>query len=45
LVFEVPQEELEAIKEVVFDEMPAALELDVSLKVDIKWGNTWGDME
>jgi DNA polymerase-1 len=45
LVFEVPQEELEAIKEVVFDEMPAALDLDVSLKVDIKWGNTWGDME
>ena len=45
LVFEVPKEELEAIKEVVYDEMPAALELDVSLKVDIKWGNTWGDME
>ena len=45
LVFEVPQEELEAIKKVVFDEMPAALELDVTLKVDIKWGPTWGDME
>ncbi len=45
LVFEVPQEELEAIKEVVFDEMPAALELDVTLKVDAKWGPTWGDME
>jgi len=45
LVFEVPKEELESIKEVVYDEMPAALELDVSLKIDIKWGNTWGDME
>ena len=45
LVFEVPQEELEAIKELVFDEMPAALELDVTLKVDAKWGPTWGDME
>ena len=45
LVFEVPQEELDAIKKVVFDEMPAALELDVTLKVDIKWGPTWGDME
>ena len=45
LVFEAPQEELEAIKEVVFDEMPAALELDVTLKVDAKWGPTWGDME
>ena len=29
----------------IFDEMPAALELDVTLKVDIKWGPTWGDME
>jgi DNA polymerase-1 len=49
LVFEVPQEELEALKRVVFDEMPAALDpyvsLDVTLKVDVKWGNTWGDME
>ena len=44
LVFEVPREELEAIKAVVFDEMPAALELDVTLKVDAKWGPTWGDM-
>ena len=45
LVFEVPQEELEAIKQVVFDEMPAALDLDVTLKVDVKWGHTWDDME
>jgi DNA polymerase-1 len=48
LVFEVPHEELEALKRVVLDEMPAALEplaLDVTLKVDTKWGPTWGDME
>lgn len=45
LVFETPQEELDALKELVFDEMPAALELDVTLKVDGKWGYTWGDME
>ena len=45
LVFEVPREELEPIKQVVFDEMPAALDLDVTLKVDVKWGETWGDME
>jgi DNA polymerase-1 len=45
LVFETPQDELEAIKEVVFDEMPAAMELDVTLKVDAKWAYTWGDME
>jgi DNA polymerase-1 len=48
LVFEAPVEELEALKAVVFDEMPAAMEpreLDVTLKVDAKWGYTWGDME
>ena len=28
-----------------FDKMPAALELDVTLKVDTKWGPNWGDME
>jgi DNA polymerase I len=44
-VFEVPREEMEALKALVFDEMPAAMELDVTLKVDAKWGETWGDME
>ena len=49
LVFECPRDELDAIRELVFDEMPAALDgycdLDVSLKVDVKWGDNWGDME
>ena len=45
LVFETPKEELEALKDLVFDEMPAAMDLDVTLKVDAKWGPTWGDME
>ena len=45
LVFEVPRDELDAIQQLVFDEMPAALELDVTLKVDTKWATTWGDME
>ena len=49
LVFEAPREELDAIQALVFDEMPAALDqyvnLDVSLKVDVKWAETWGDME
>jgi DNA polymerase-1 len=45
LVFEVPQDELEALKDLVFDEMPAAMDLDVTLKVDAKWGSNWGDME
>jgi DNA polymerase-1 len=45
LVFEVPQEEMEALKSLVFDEMPAAMDLDVTLKVDVKWASNWGDME
>ena len=45
LVFEVPRDELDDIQELVFDEMPAALELDVTLKVDTKWATTWGDIE
>ena len=45
LVFEVPGDELEALKELVFDEMPAAMDLDVTLKVDAKWAANWGDME
>ncbi|MBM3943582.1 MAG: DNA polymerase I [SAR202 cluster bacterium] len=45
LVFEVPKEELEALKQLVYDEMPAAMDLDVTLKVETKWAYTWGDME
>ena len=45
LVFETPQKEIESLKELVFDEMPGAVDLDVTLKVDAKWGPTWGDME
>ena len=45
LVFEVPQEELNVLHELVLEEMSAAHPLDVSLKVDAKWGYTWGDME
>ena len=45
LVFETPTNEMESLKELVFDEMPGAMNLDVTLKVDAKWGPTWGDME
>ena len=45
LVFETPKEEMDVLKDLVFDEMPAAMDLDVTLKVDTKWGPTWGDME
>ena len=45
LVFETPKEEMAAINALVCAEMPAAMDLDVTLKVDTKWGSTWGDME
>ena len=45
LVFEVPVDEIEALRELVYQEMPSALELSVPLKVDVKTGDTWGDME
>ena len=45
LVFETPKEEMSALKDLVFDEMPAAMDLDVTLKVDAKWGQPWGDMQ
>ena len=45
LVFEVPRDEMDDLQALVFDEMPAAMDLDVTLKVEAKWGETWGDME
>ena len=45
LIFEVPIGELETLQEVVFREMPDALELTVPLVVEVKSGYTWGDME
>ena len=45
LVFETPREEMDALRDLVFDEMPAAMDMDVTLKVDAKWADNWGDME
>ena len=45
LVFEVPRSEMDDLQALVFDEMPAAMNLDVTLKVEAKWGETWGDLE
>ena len=44
LIFEVPEEEMEALKGLVQDTMPRAMELSVPLKVDLKQGLTWGEM-
>ena len=43
LVFEVPDDEMDVMTELVMDEMPAAMDLDVTLKVDVKSGYSWGD--
>ena len=49
LVFEASESELDSLKDIVYDEMPNALdgyaEMSVPLKVDTKVGETWGDME
>ena len=45
LVFEVPQQELAEMRELVPHLMSTALELSVPLKVDTKTGSNWGEME
>ena len=45
LIFETPAAELEALRELALRIMPASLQLDVPLKVDVKVGQNWADME
>ena len=45
LIFEGPSSEQEALREMVLRVMPASLELAVPLKVDVKAGPNWADME
>ncbi|MBA7483430.1 DNA polymerase I [subsurface metagenome] len=45
LLFEVPREELEEMRQLVPKIMSTALKLSVPLEVDIKVGNNWGEME
>jgi len=45
LIFEVPEAELEIMRQLVTDVMSAALKLSIPLKVDTKVGNNWGEME
>jgi DNA polymerase-1 len=45
LIFEVPEEELETMRQIVPQIMSSALELSVPLKVDVKIGRNWGEME
>ena len=45
LIFEVPEAEREEMRQMVPEIMSTALELSVPLKVDIKTGTNWGEME
>lgn len=45
LVFECPEDEVEAVCRLALEIMPAAMQLDVPLKVEVKAGPNWGDME
>ena len=45
LIFEAPAEEIEALKGLVLEEMPRALDMDVPLKVTVKTGASWGELE
>jgi len=44
LIFEVPQDELEAMKKLAPQVMSTALELSLPVKVDVKTGENWGQM-
>ena len=45
LVFECPPDEIPVVRELALRIMPAAMKLDVPLKVEVKVGPNWGDME
>ncbi|MGC9520482.1 MAG: DNA polymerase I [Anaerolineae bacterium] len=44
VVLEVPEDELDAVAEIVRDTMENAIDLDVPLKVDVETGPNWLDM-
>ena len=43
LIFELPREELDAVREIAHRLMPS-IELDVPLELAEKWGRTWGEL-
>jgi DNA polymerase-1 len=45
LIFELPRKELDTLQEMVLRIMPRSLELVVPLKVDVKVGKNWGELE
>jgi DNA polymerase-1 len=45
LIFEVPGDELAEMRELVSHIMSTSLELSLPLRVDVKTGENWGQME
>jgi DNA polymerase-1 len=45
LIFEVPQAEVNMMSALIREKMSGAVKLDVPLKVDMKSGSNWGEME
>jgi DNA polymerase-1 len=45
LIFEVPEDEIEKMKKLVPHIMSTSLELNIPLKIDVKIGKNWGQME
>ena len=45
LIFEVPRDELGQMTAIVEELMPTSLPLEVSLIVELKTGDTWGDLD
>jgi DNA polymerase-1 len=45
LIFECPADEIEPVRELAARIMPASLEMNVPLKVDLKQGKNWGALE
>ncbi|MEK7872387.1 MAG: DNA polymerase, partial [Chloroflexota bacterium] len=45
LIFEAPRDEMETMRALLLELMPQAMVMKVHLKVDLKAGLTWGDME
>jgi DNA polymerase-1 len=44
LILEVPESEAERVSALVEEEMAAAIELDVPLKVSVERGRSWGEL-
>ena len=45
LIFECPADERDAIRDLALRLMPASIQMNVPLKVDIKQGRNWGEMK